>query len=137
MSNARRNSLAPYLLAAAFLAALALAGCASTFDLLPEKMGGLPEGAPARPAEVGAYPNVYEPMVPREIKKLNEGEQKSAEQELLALRQSQNLRANPPPPPPPPPAKKAAAAPQAKKQAAKKASDVKAAEKKAPDKQAN
>ena len=108
------------------IAALALAGCSSTFDLLPEKMGGLPEAAPARPAEVGAYPNVYEPMAPREVKKLNEGEQKSAEQELLALRQSQTLRANPPPPP----AKKAAAVPQAKKQAAKKTPDVKAAEKK-------
>src|ERR1700704_2774213 len=107
MSNARRNRLAPCVLATAFVAALALAGCASTFDLLPEKLGGLPENAPARPAEVGAYPNVYEPMVPRETKKLNEGEQKSAEQELLALRQSQNLRANPPPPPPPPPVKKA------------------------------
>jgi hypothetical protein len=117
------------------IAALALGACATTFDLLPEKMGGLPEGAPARPAEVGPYPNVYEPMVPREVKKLNEGEQKSAEQELLTLRQSQNLRANPPPPPAP--AKKAAAAPQPKKQAAKKAPDVKAAQKKAPDKQAN
>ena len=136
MSNARRNRLAPCVLATSFVAALALAGCSSTFDALPEKLGGLPENAPARPAEVGAYPNVYEPMAPREVKKLNEGEQKSAEQELLALRQSQNLRANPPPPPPAPD-KKAAAVPQAKKQAGKKAPDVKAAEKKAPDKQAN
>jgi len=134
MSNARRNRLAPCAIAAAFAAALTLAGCASTFDPLPEKLGGLPEGVPARPAEVAPYPNVYEPMVPREVKKLTEGEQKSAEQELLALRQSQTLRANPPPPP----AKKSpAAAPQPKKQAAKKAPDVKAAEKKTPDKQAN
>jgi hypothetical protein len=136
MSNARRNRLAPCAVAAAIIAALMLAGCATTFDALPEKLGGLPEGVPARPAEVGPYPNVYEPMVPREVKKLTEGEQKSAEQELLALRQGQTLRANPPPPPPP--AKKSpAAAPQPKKQAAKKAPDVKAAEKKAPDKQAN
>jgi hypothetical protein len=133
MSNARRNRLAPCAIAAAFVAALMLAGCATTFDPLPEKFGGLPEGVPARPAEVGPYPNVYEPMVPREAKKLTEGEQKSAEQELLALRQSQALRANPPPPA----AKKPATAPQPKKQAAKKAPDVKAAEKKTPDKQAN
>jgi hypothetical protein len=132
MSNARGSRFAPHRAAVLGLAALALAGCASTFDLLPEKMGGLPESAPARPAEVGPYPNVYEPMAPREVKKLNEGEQKSAEQELLALRESQNHRANPPPPPP-----KKAAVPQPKKQAAKKAPDVKAAEKKAPDKQAN
>ena len=67
-------------------------------------------------------------MVPRDVKKLTEGEQKSAEQELLALRESQNLRVNPPPAA----KKKPAAAPQPKKQAAKKAPDVKAAEKKTP-----
>jgi hypothetical protein len=134
MSNARPNRLAPCAIAAAFVAVLMLAGCATTFDPLPEKLGGLPEGVPARPAEVGPYPNVYEPMVPREVKKLTEGEQKSAEQELLALRQSQTLRANPPPPPA---LKKPAAVPQPKKQAAKKTPDVKAAEKKTPDKQAN
>jgi hypothetical protein len=134
MSNARRNRLAPHV-ALALAAALALAGCAATFDALPEKLGGLPEGTPARPAETSAYPNVYQPMVPRDVKKLNEGEQKSAEQELLALREHQNLRANPPPPAPA--KKKPAAVPRPKKQAAKKGPDVKAAEKKAPDKQAN
>jgi hypothetical protein len=140
MSNARLNRFAPRSAILLGLAALTLAGCSSTFDLLPEKMGGLPESAPPRPAEVGPYPNVYQPMAPREVKKLNEGEQKSTEQELLALRQSQTLRVNPPPPPPP--ARKAAASPPAKKQAAKKTPDVKAAEKKPPekkppDKQAN
>lgn len=133
ISNARHNGLAPGLVLTV-AALLMLAGCASsTFDALPEKLGGLPEGAPARPTEVAPYPNVYEPMVPREVKKLTEGEQKSAEQELLALRESQNLRANPPPVA----MKKPAAAPQPKKQAAKKTPDVKAAEKKAPDKQSN
>lgn len=130
MSNARASRFAPHCAVVFGLAALALAGCASTFDLLPERMGGLPEGAPARPAEVGPYPNVYEPMAPREVKKLNEGEQKSAEQELLALREGQHHRVNPPPPAPA--KKKPAAAPPSKKQAEKKAG-----EKKAPDKQAN
>jgi hypothetical protein len=130
MSNARRNRLAPPI-AMAFAAALVLAGCTTTFDALPEKFGGLPEGAPARPAEVGPYPNVYQPMAPREVKKLTEGEQKSAEQELLALREHQNQRVNPPPAPP----KQAAKA--APKKQAKKGPDTKSAEKKAPDKQAN
>jgi hypothetical protein len=130
MSNARPKRLAPPI-AMAFGAALALAGCASTFDALPEKLGGLPADTPARPAETGPYPNVYQPMAPREVKKLTEGEQKSAEQELLAMREHQNQRVNPPPAPP----KQAAKAP-LKKQA-KKAPDTKSAEKKAPDKQAN
>jgi hypothetical protein len=134
MSNARPNDFAPSLLALAL--ALALAGCASsTFDALPEKLGGLPEGAPARRPETLAYPNVYEPMAPREIKKLNEGEQKSLEQELMAMREQQNKRAAGPPPPPAPP-KQAAKSPP-KKQATKKTPDTKSAEKKVPDKQAN
>ena len=120
-------------------AAFVLAGCASTFDALPEKIGGLPQGVPARPAEVGAYPNVYQPMEPRAVSKLNEGEQKSLEQELQAMREKQNQRAAGPPPPPAPPKQAAKAPPkkQATKQAAKKATDTNPAEKRAPDKQAN
>ena len=56
IANARRKLSAPLL--GAML--LALAGCTSTFDALPEKMGGLPAGAPARPAEALTFPNVYE-----------------------------------------------------------------------------
>ena len=120
----------------ALILALMLAGCASAFDVLPEKLGGLPADAPARQAATPAYPNVYEPMVPRDVKPLSDDEQKQLGQELLSLRESQTLRANPPPPEP---VRKnpAAAKPQPRKQAAKKAPDTKAAEKKATDKPPN
>ena len=102
-----------------------LGGCASNFDVLPEKMGGLPAAAPARATEQAAYPNVYAPSAPRATPFLSTDEQKSVEKELLSLRESQEKRANPPPPPPP-----------AKKQAAKKAPGTKTAEKKNPEKKA-
>lgn len=108
IANARRNSLAP--LAAALLL-VALSGCASTFDVLPQKMGGLPADAPERPAERKAFPNVYEVRPTREATPLNEAEQKKLESDLTTLREAQKQRANPPPPPPPPPPAKNAAAP--------------------------
>jgi outer membrane biosynthesis protein TonB len=129
ISNARRHDLAPG--AAAFLlaGALALSACSSTFDVLPEKVGGLPATAPARAAEPMAFPNVYEVRPTREIKPLTDDEQKKLESELATLREEQKQLANPPPPAPPP-AKKAAApvkkdpAP-AKKSAAKEAAPAK------------
>ena len=108
VSNARRNDPAPALLALAF--ALALSACSSTFDVLPEKAGGLPAGAPQRSAEPMAFPNVYEQRPIREAKPLNNEEQKKLESELTTLREQQKQMANPPAPAPaPPPAKKAAA----------------------------
>src|ERR1051325_11065909 len=110
--NARRRTSAPALV----LIMLALSGCASTFDALPEKMGGLPESAPARPAEPFAFPNVYEAR-PRDTKPLSADEQKKLESDLVTLREQQKNLANPPappPPPPPPPAPKAAAKPASK-----------------------
>ena len=98
---------------------LALAGCASTFDVLREKMGGLPESAPARPVE-GAYPfpNVYQERPVREAKPLTTDEQKKLQSDLVTLRDQQKNLANAPqpepPPPPPPPAPKAAAKPASK-----------------------
>ena len=109
--------------------ALLLGACATTFDALPEKLGGLPENAPARPAQTGTYPNVYEPVQPREVKPLTAEEQKKLESDLLALRESQTQRANapdqPPPPPPPPPKQAAPKKPPEKKTAAKKPPDNK------------
>jgi hypothetical protein len=100
ISNARRYGLAPW--AALLLAgALGLAACSSTFDVLPEKLGGLPAGAPERPAEPKAFPNVYEARPTREAKPLTDDEQKKLESELATLREEQKQRANPPPPPPP------------------------------------
>ncbi len=111
VKNARHRGLVSR--AALLLAsALALAACSSTFDVLPEKMGGIPESAPARPAEAMPFPNVYEQRPTRELKNLDPAEQKKLESELTNLREQQKQLANPPPPlPPPPPAKKAAATP--------------------------
>jgi hypothetical protein len=108
--NARRSLSAPV----AGLVLLVLSGCTSTFDVLPEKMGGLPESAPARPATSYAVPNVYEVRPTREAKPLSTEEQKKLETDLLALREQQKNLANPPPPPPPPAPAKAAAKPPSK-----------------------
>ena len=105
MSNARR--IRSFVLHVA--AALALAGCSSAVDMLPEKLGGLPSDAPQRPATTLATPNVYEVRPTREARPLSDAEQKKLESDLLALRETEKQRANPPAPPPPPPEKKAAA----------------------------
>ena len=105
MSNARR--IRSFVLHVA--AALALAGCSSAVDMLPEKLGGLPNDAPQRPATTLASPNVYEVRPAREARPLSDAEQKKLESDLLALRETEKQRANPPAPPPPPPEKKAAA----------------------------
>jgi hypothetical protein len=132
MSNARHIPLAPRAACALVLACL-LAACGATIGSMPEKLGGLPESAPQRPAETMPFPNVYEPRPKRQAAPLNDDEQKKLESELTKLRDDQNQRAtapDPPPPPPPPPAKKAAApvkkdpAP-AKKAAAKEAAPAK------------
>ena len=111
MSNARRIRLAPR---AAFLATLlSLCACSTGAVLgqLPEKMGGLPESAPQRPAETMPFPNVYEQRPTRAAKPLSEEEQKRLESELGNLRDSQNKRALAPEPPPGPKVKEAAKPP--------------------------
>ena len=127
ISNARRILSAPFA-ALLLAAALALAGCASTFDVLPQKMGGLSADAPERPAEPKAFPNVYEVRPTREAVPLTTEEQKKLETDLTNLREQQKQSANPPPPPPP--AKKAAAP--AKKPAAKTAQPAKEKKQKDP-----
>lgn len=112
ISNARRNHSALRAASLLLASALVLAACTSTFDALPEKMGGLPASAPERPAEAKPFPNVYEVRPTREAKPLNDDEQKKLESELVTLRERQKQIASPPPPPPPPkktaaPAKKA------------------------------
>ncbi len=112
-------------MALALAFACLLAACGAKIGNVPEKFGGLPEGAPQRPAETMPFPNVYEPRPKRAATPLNDDEQKKLESELTKLRDDQNQRANPPPPPPEPPKKAATpvkkdAAP-AKKPAAKQA----------------
>jgi hypothetical protein len=69
--------------------ALLLAGCAasSIADNVPTAVGGLPEGAPARPQSPGAYPAVHDMPPPRATNVLTEEEQKKLEDELAAARQ--------------------------------------------------
>ena len=110
MSNARHIGLAPRA-ACALVFACVLAACGATIGSVPEKLGGLPEGAPQRPAETMPFPNVYEPRPKRQATPLNDDEQKKLESELTRLRDEQNQRANPPPPPPPPEPRKKTAAP--------------------------
>jgi outer membrane biosynthesis protein TonB len=105
ISNARRIVSAP--LAGAML--LALCACTSTFDVLPEKMGGLPATAPPRAAETPAFPNVYDVRPTRDDKPLNDEEQKKLQTDLVTVREQQKQLATSPPPPPPPPPKAAAA----------------------------
>src|SRR5882762_5470461 len=128
MSNARRNNPAPraaMLLLA--LAGLGLSACSTVGDTLPEKAGGLPANAPARPADALPVPNVYQVRPTREARPLDATEQKKLESDLTSLRESQKARANPPPPPPPPPI--------AKKKAPAKKPATDAAAKKPPDDQ--
>ena len=109
MSNARRNNSTPRAVALFLLAAFGLSACSSMGDTLPEKAGGLPANAPARPADSLPVPNVYEVRPTREAAPLDAAGQKKLESDLTSLRESQKARANPPPPPPPPVAKKAPA----------------------------
>jgi hypothetical protein len=101
------------------LAGLGLSACSTIGDTLPEKAGGLPANAPARPADALPTPNVYEIRPTREAPPLDTAGQKKLESDLTSLRESQKARANPPPPPPPPPPP-AAKKPAANKPVAKK-----------------
>lgn len=77
------------LAAAAFVASLLpLAGCAGTHigDQLPSAIGGLPEGAPARPETPPAYPAVHDMPPARDSTMLSGAEQKKLEDELAAAR---------------------------------------------------
>src|ERR1041384_8243934 len=95
MSNARRIHFAPRAVCALALSCL-LAGCGSTIGSVPEKFGGLPAGAPQRPAETMQFPNVYEVRPKRTETLLNDDEQKKLETELTKLRDDQNQRATAP-----------------------------------------
>jgi hypothetical protein len=67
-------------------AALILAGCsASTIaDHMPTAAGGLPEGAPARPATPAPYPAVHDLPPKRQDTVLSYEEQKKLEDDLVA-----------------------------------------------------
>lgn len=78
----RRRALLP-----ALAALTLLAGCsAAQLDRLPAELGGLPEGAPQRPAQSPAFPAVHDMPPPRPATLLDAEQQKKLEADLLATR---------------------------------------------------
>lgn len=55
-------------------------------DHLPAAAGGLPEGAPARPATQAAYPAVHDMPPARSTATLNDDQQKQLKDDLVAAR---------------------------------------------------
>lgn len=72
------------------LAAVLLSGCSTTeIDKIPQELGGLPAGAPARSANPPAYPAVHDMPPQRAAAVLDAEEQKRLEADLIALRNRQ------------------------------------------------
>lgn len=109
-----RPSQMAVLIAVPLATQLALSGCAAggMGDQLPHSMGGLPQGAPARPDKPYAYPGVYDTPAPRSTKPLDDSEQLRLQRELQGLRDRQGaVAADPDAPQAQKPAKKNATAP--------------------------
>ncbi|MEA2905099.1 MAG: hypothetical protein QOI12_2486 [Alphaproteobacteria bacterium] len=88
-SHSRRNGLARALAAALALAGAAvLPGCSSytLVDALPAAIGGLPEGAPERPATPAPYPAVHDIPPRRADVPLSDAERKRLREELILTR---------------------------------------------------
>jgi hypothetical protein len=81
-------------LLAALGLATALSACSAgpLSDRLPESMGGLPAGAPARPVTPYQYPAVHDMPPARESAPLSEGDQDKLEKELRAARDRQEAQ---------------------------------------------
>ncbi|MGN6308849.1 MAG: hypothetical protein ACTHNN_04765 [Xanthobacteraceae bacterium] len=75
------------LVAGAILATIPLSGCSMSVADLP--IVGVPEGAPKRPANPGAFPAVHDMPAPREQTALDPAEQARIESELAAARDHQ------------------------------------------------
>lgn len=69
---------------------MALGACTTAqIDQIPHSAGGLPEGAPARPAVPAAYPAVHDMPPQRAQPLLDEEQQKRLESDLLRVRNRQ------------------------------------------------
>lgn len=79
------------LTALALATVLASAACApgQVVDRVPESLGGLPSGAPARPATPYQYPAVHDMPPARATQPMTEEEVYNAEKELRAVRDRQ------------------------------------------------
>jgi hypothetical protein len=80
-------------LALVFGLTVGLGACSSTLSEMPTQLGGLPAGAPERPATQGAYPAVHDMPPPRPNTVLSDDERKKTEAELAALRARQEKQA--------------------------------------------
>jgi hypothetical protein len=69
-------------------ASLSLAGCSSgpVIDMVPSAVGGLPSGAPARPAAAAQFPAVHDMPPPRADQALTADDQVKMEKGLKAAR---------------------------------------------------
>jgi hypothetical protein len=76
---------------------LALASCTSMVDQIPPALGGLPEGAPERPAGPAVYPAVHDLPPRRAEVPLTEEEKKRLREELASSRD--RAKGGPPPEP--------------------------------------
>lgn len=70
---------------------LVLASGCSTGDIdkIPQEFGGLPAGAPARPAQAPAYPAVHDMPPQRAATVLDAEQQRKLETDLIAIRNRQ------------------------------------------------
>jgi hypothetical protein len=110
-------------IAAAAVMAASLAGCSAgqLGDTLPNSMGGLPEGAPARPNTTRQFPAVHDMPSPRPTTPMSAEDQLKLEKDLQEVRTKQEaIAAQPDPGSTPTPAPRPVAAkkpPAVKKQA--------------------
>lgn len=69
--------------------AVLVSGCSTAqIDAIPQEIGGLPAGVPARPAEATPFPAVHEMPPPRPAV-LDAEQQKKLEADLIAIRNRQ------------------------------------------------
>jgi hypothetical protein len=75
-------------ISAALAAALILAGCSGSqiADRLPTAVGGLPDGAPERPAAEQPYPAVHNMPPQRTTSTLSEAQLKQLQDDLVSVR---------------------------------------------------
>ena len=92
----RRSALAAAL---AMALSAGMAGCSTVIDAIPTAAGGLPNGAPERPATAPDYLPVGDTTAARENRPLTEAERLKLEAELAAMRSQQEQRAVAPPAP--------------------------------------
>jgi hypothetical protein len=102
MQNARSWSFVRHrrpALAAALAIALSvgMAGCSTVIDAIPTAAGGLPDGAPERPATAPDYLPVGDTTAARENRPLTDAERMKLEAELAAMRSQHEQRYATPP----------------------------------------